>query len=198
MKLTLGFSPHDNLEPLATIDLGPRGTIGPDGCDTGDLALTSGNLYLSLNGRELGSLWIRKDQYGHVCMSLGSWVEDSEGDWVETLVLTESLSETKSPDVGGIDAFSEIVDAAINRRVGKIDAGTTAYVTRGGTWVLTANGDLRDNGKPQDLVAVLPGKLELSRVLPLYIGVNSSLITALRVALDNNDGPDAKERNKKG
>jgi hypothetical protein len=77
-----------------------------------------------------------------------------------------------------------LVDAVRSRTTGRLDAGTHAYVTDGGTYVLASDAHLNDDHRPQDLVAVLPVPVEGTRVLILRAAVHPELVIALRQALD--------------
>ena len=48
----------------------------------GGLASQGGNLYLEIDGKELGSLWITYDEKGEPKITLGQYDPES-GDWVE-------------------------------------------------------------------------------------------------------------------
>lgn len=70
MRLTLGMAPEDEQEPMAAVDLGePK----HDHFDQGDLALTGGNLYIYLDGKEVGSLWFHVDGDGVPRAMLGQF-----------------------------------------------------------------------------------------------------------------------------
>lgn len=81
--------------------------------------------------------------------------------------------------------FESTVAAAAERRTGQINPATLAYLTDGGTYVIATDPSWTDNGMPRDLVAVLPMKLETSRVVPLFPTVNPDLVAALRKELDS-------------
>lgn len=80
--------------------------------------------------------------------------------------------------------FQAVATAAANRQTGDIAPWTTAYLTDGGTYIIASAGHSTDSGRPRDLVAVLPGNLEGSRVLQLNITVNPDLLDVLRAKLD--------------
>jgi hypothetical protein len=96
MRLDLGFAPVDQEEPLATLDLGepstPSDPGGTGACsigyfDGGDLGLTAGNLYIYLDGREVGSLFIHLDSKGVPRVLLGQY-DPERDDWVDRNNLT--------------------------------------------------------------------------------------------------------------
>lgn len=58
------------------------------------------------------------------------------------------------------------------------------YVTTGGTYMIATRGRWTDNGKPRDLAAILPVRLEGTRVFPMYVAVDPDLINELRELLD--------------
>lgn len=55
----------------------------------------------------------------------------------------------------------------------------TGYLSKGGTYIIANRGIWNDNGKPRDLVVILPGDLGSGRVIPLYIAVNPEFIAEL-------------------
>ena len=55
--------------------------------------------------------------------------------------------------------------------------------TKGGTYVLASKGKWNDNGKPRDLLAILPSDIGQGQVLALYIAVNPELIAEVESAL---------------
>lgn len=83
------------------------------------------------------------------------------------------------------DPLKSIVAAAAGGRIGKLTPWNYAYISKGGTYIIATAGTWTDSGRPRDAVAILPGALEGSRVLPLYIGVSPDLIEALRAELDH-------------
>lgn len=54
--------------------------------------------------------------------------------------------------------------------------------TKGGTYVLASNGKWNDNGKPRDLLAVLPGDLGHGHVLQLWVSVSPELMAEVEAA----------------
>lgn len=82
------------------------------------------------------------------------------------------------------DHHNRIINAATHRETGAIDTFTCAYITDGGTWVITSARKWNDDDRPHDLVAVLPMAIEGSRVLVLRPTVDPELVTALRAAFD--------------
>lgn len=76
--------------------------------------------------------------------------------------------------------LSPIIQAARDWDTEYSDQFTATYLTEGGTYIIASR--WRDECK--DLVAILPGPLEGTRVLPLNISVNSELINRLRKELD--------------
>ena len=72
---------------------------------------------------------------------------------------------------------------AIRERRGFVTPHLIATVTKGGTYIIASSGRWNDNGRPRDLVAILPGDLGQGRVLALYIAVNPALIAELEAAL---------------
>lgn len=87
---------------------------------------------------------------------------------------------------------SEVIDALVAKikegQTGDLDGWNQAYVTAGGTYVIASRGIWNDNGKPRDLVAILPsGVMDFgmdSRVMQLNVAVNTDFLDALREALD--------------
>ena len=79
--------------------------------------------------------------------------------------------------------FEAVAEAAKFGQVGVIDPGTFGYVSEGGTYIIASRRVWNDYGIAHDLVAILPGALEGSRVLPLYVAVNPDLVSAIRAAL---------------
>lgn len=65
---------------LGNIDLGEPSDHGE--FDEGDLAPTSGNLYLYLDGKEYGSLFFFRRKDGTVTITLGQFDADKQ-EWVE-------------------------------------------------------------------------------------------------------------------
>ncbi|WP_211440110.1 hypothetical protein [Corynebacterium glutamicum] len=76
--------------------------------------------------------------------------------------------------------LTPIIHAARDWDTEYSDQFTATYLTEGGTYIIASR--WRDECK--DLVAILPGPLEGTRVLPLQISVNPDLIDALRKELD--------------
>lgn len=74
--------------------------------------------------------------------------------------------------------------AAIRERRGFKTDHLIATYTKGGTYVIASAGKWNDNGKPRDLVAILPGNLGQGRVLALYIAVNPALVAEIEAVLD--------------
>ena len=73
-------------------------TLAGDGdtyLDEGDLAGTSGNLYIVVNGEEYGSLFFHRVN-GEVMITLGRYEQEEEG-WVERSTLTKGGALDVSP-----------------------------------------------------------------------------------------------------
>lgn len=84
-----------------------------------------------------------------------------------------------------------VVDGAASRQTGPLSPSTFAYETRGGTYVIASKGLWNDDGRPHDLVIILPSYVEIgggaTRVVPARLTVNPDLVDALREALDGKD-----------
>ena len=91
-----------------------------------------------------------------------------------------------------MDMWGDLVDAAAKRVTGELNVATVAYVTGGGTYIIASSPRITDDGKPHDLVAILPGALNGTRVVPLRPTVNPDLIEALTLHLDL--APERKDR----
>lgn len=83
--------------------------------------------------------------------------------------------------------FDRIIAAVEAAKIGQLNPATIAYWTPGGHYVIATDGKWTDSGAPRDLAVILPLPIEGTRVIPLYVGVNPDLITALRAALDTED-----------
>lgn len=71
MQLTL----ESGGTPFA-LDLGPLTDE-----DDGDLSMYGGNLYVHIDGVEVGSLWFHRDDDGQVIVTFGSF-DPASGQWV--------------------------------------------------------------------------------------------------------------------
>lgn len=80
-----------------------------------------------------------------------------------------------------------IIDAAKARCTGPIDISLAGYVTDGGTYILATSPRWSDSGRLRDLIAILPGPLEGTRVIPLWLAVDPDLVADLRAALDGQE-----------
>lgn len=78
MNLTLT---PDATSVLANIDLGDPTPDGQGSFSEGDLAASAGNLYLHIDGEEVGSLLFLTDSAGQVTVTLGYFDVD-QGDWI--------------------------------------------------------------------------------------------------------------------
>ncbi|GAA1113747.1 hypothetical protein [Nocardiopsis metallicus] len=83
--------------------------------------------------------------------------------------------------------FAHIVHSARERITGELDYATKAYVTDGGTYVISSTTMINDDERPHDLVAVLPLPIEDTRVVVLRPTVNPDLVDVLREELDPQD-----------
>lgn len=88
--------------------------------------------------------------------------------------------------------WDDIIEAAKHRRVGRIISGVETYVTKGGTYIIATSPAYTDDLKPHDLVVILPGPLNGTRVVPLRPNVNDRFVEALQAALDSDT---AEEKN---
>jgi len=78
MKLNIGTSPEYT---FTTLDLGePDEKYGY--FETGDLSDTAGNLYLYLDGQEIGSIFFYREEDGRITATLGRFDPDKE-EWDE-------------------------------------------------------------------------------------------------------------------
>lgn len=94
-------------------------------------------------------------------------------------------AETAEQGPDPADVYAPIVTAARTGTTGTLDPFTYTYRARGGTYIIASQGTITDSGRPRDLIAILPGSLDLgTRVLPLYVAVDPDLVDALRSALD--------------
>lgn len=90
MSHIVTFAVSPEAKPLLTLDLGEPAPNPADGhdqyLDAGDLAQSGGNLYLTINGKEYGSLFFQHDpNTGNAVVTLGAynpkmmdWQEKSE------------------------------------------------------------------------------------------------------------------------
>lgn len=97
MKLTLDAAGL----PLADIDLGEASARTPHGSggyfdDDGDLSATGGNLYISIDGKEYGSLFFFREADGTVSVTLGAFDPDEQG-WEEKNPLRGPWDATLPP-----------------------------------------------------------------------------------------------------
>lgn len=76
----------------------------------------------------------------------------------------------------------EFAEAIRERRAFK-DQNLIAAHTKGGTYVLASSGRWNDNGRPRDLLAILPGNLGQGQVLKLYVAVNPDLVDEVEATL---------------
>ena len=76
----------------------------------------------------------------------------------------------------------EFIEAIRERRAIKNDHLIAAH-TKGGTYVIASSGRWNDNGRPRDLVAILPGDLGQGQVLKLYVAVSPAFVAELEAAL---------------
>jgi hypothetical protein len=65
---------------------------------------------------------------------------------------------------------------AIRERRGFTTPHLVATHTKGGTYVIASSGRWNDDGKPRDLLAVLPGDLGQGVVIQLYVGASPDLM----------------------
>ena len=98
---------------------------------------------------------------------------------VVTVNRARSLTDTLQPG-----RYAHIVEAAQAGTTGKLDAATMAYYSRGGSYILATDGKWTDSGRPRDLLAITPLRMEGTRVHYLWPAVNPNLVAALRAALD--------------
>ena len=94
------------------------------------------------------------------------------------------MSTTSFPQYAKTSRYQDLVEAASCRITGQIDHSTVGYVTEGGTYILASSPSWSDDGRPRDLVAILPVALGESRVLVLRPTVHPDLVAELRAALD--------------
>lgn len=85
------------------------------------------------------------------------------------------------------DPYALIAEEARKGTMGPLGAGTVAYVSRGGTYLIASAPNWNDSGEARDLVAILPMAAERggSRVVVLRPTVNPELVDALRAVLDD-------------
>lgn len=65
---------------------------------------------------------------------------------------------------------------AIRERRGFTTPHLIATRTKGGTYVIASSGKWNDDGKPRDLLAVLPGDLGQGVVIQLYVAASPDLV----------------------
>lgn len=93
--------------------------------------------------------------------------------------LTAGPGEPATPS----DTLSPEFAEAIRERRGFTNDHLIAAHTKGGTYVIASTGRWNDNGKPRDLVAILPGDLGQGQVLKLYIAVDPAFVAELEAVL---------------
>lgn len=96
--------------------------------------------------------------------------------------LAELTAEPSEPVIPS-DTLSPEFAKAIRDRRGFTDDHLLAARTRGGTYVIASAGRWNDNGKPRDLVAILPRDLGQGQVLKLYVAVNPAFVAELEAVL---------------
>lgn len=75
--------------------------------------------------------------------------------------------------------YERIAAAAAQRRTGRLDAWTLAYLTKGGTYMIASAAAGNDDDRPHDLIAVLLD----GTVLVLRPTVNPDLFEAVAEAV---------------
>lgn len=83
------LSLHGDKGELARVDV-----TNEDGWAGGDLSANGGNLYLYIDGRELGSLFISYDEHGRPSITLGQYDPETEG-WEERVTI-KHIPEARS------------------------------------------------------------------------------------------------------
>lgn len=96
--------------------------------------------------------------------------------------LAELTAEPSEPTAPSDTLSPEFIEAIRERRAIKNDHFIAAH-TKGGTYVIASSGRWNDNGRPRDLVAILPGDLGQGQVLKLYVAVNPAFVAELEAAL---------------
>lgn len=104
MNLTLT---PDATSVLANIDLGDPTPDGSGYFNDGDLAVSAGNLYLHIDGEEVGSLFFLADSAGQVTVTLGYFDVD-QGDWIPAGTVggqsdPSAGADTRTADAGACD-----------------------------------------------------------------------------------------------
>ena len=74
------------------------------------------------------------------------------------------------------NSYREIAEAVAARTTGDLGGLLEAYVTKGGTYVLSSNPVMNDDYRPHDLLAVTAG----GDVLPLRPTVHPDLVSAVK------------------
>lgn len=82
----------------------------------------------------------------------------------------------------------EMAAAIRDRRAHSNDHLIAAH-TKGGTYVIASSGKWNDNGKPRDLIAILPGDLGQGQVIALYVAVNPELVAEVEALLSEPEHP---------
>lgn len=101
-------------------------------------------------------------------------------------VLPVGAPVMRADDPTYIAELADAVEAAYRQatpRTVKVSVWVIVYRTAGGTVIVASSDRGNDNGLPRDLMAVLSGPLEHGRVLPLYIGTNPEVVSALAAEL---------------
>lgn len=86
----------------------------------------------------------------------------------------------------------EMAAAIRDRRAHSNDHLIAAH-TKGGTYVIASSGKWNDNGKPRDLIAILPGDLGQGQVIALYVAVNPALVAEVETLLSVPEHPVADQ-----
>lgn len=77
----------------------------------------------------------------------------------------------------------ENIAEKIRQRKPFTDSLAVGYWTKGGTYIIASNGKWRDDGKPRDLLAILPGDLGHGQVIQLYIAVAPEFVAEVERVL---------------
>ena len=140
---------------------------------------------INKRAEELYEEWVNEDNetrmFAPLWEYLGDKIQEPYLHEAEKLLALEAKLTNVLDHEGKWDG---IIDAAATRTTGEIDFATVTYVTEGGTYIIACSPKLTDDGKPHDLVAILPAALGGTRVIPLRPTVNPDLIEALTLHLD--------------
>ena len=72
---------------------------------------------------------------------------------------------------------------ALRERRGFTTPHIIAAHTKGGTYVIASKGQWNDNGKPRDLLAILPGDLGQGQIIRLHVATSDRLIEEVEAAI---------------